>query len=818
LDPPLGALKRPGEYTARDWHALIDSVWGPGLPTATKLTVFDTFWNSVDQTWGGFPNMHINWDSLKNVYRPMVAAGVSRGRFAAILTRLVRELNEWHVGVMDTGIDSTMGYFPDLVSWSGYPNYPGFHYRAGVPVINMNIQFWRTNFGAGLTPVNDSTLVVYSVMPGHPLGLQPGDILLGYDRKPWRKAIKELFDAELPFLSSDLCGVRLGATPAASFHTTMISAGMNWGLFDTIDVVKYSTKDTLHFPTSLLAGIVPPYHIATEQLPVNGVPFPDLQGNKLVSSGVIHGTKIGYVYAWDWCGRPQGETRQLFGQAVNELMHTSNVEGLILDFRTNPGGWPDYANEGFKHLFNVDPTSNYGSAYRVPGGGHLDFGIYPPWSTDFFTPTPEIFDHPIAVLTGPLSGSSGDYNAFRLRFHPMVRFFGKPTAGAYTDLSAQAQGGSLGGPFYYRVDNGSVYSHYNNEGLMIHKTFPVDEEVWLTSEGIVKGEDDVVKRALAWINTVSYAHDLRLAQPQRDTLRITTVVKNPLGHSLNVVATLRDGSGALMDTLNLWNDGLHGDGSAGDSLWGSLVVPAKDGLIRGSVRTTDVTSGTTRTLLNVADVTFTRGALIAMDAAEVTIPQLGRTLTRFDTSFVVRNIGWLPDTLSVAVDPGNVEVDTAVSVSPKHFVLTAGDSQKVIFTVRPSLLLYSYYGAQVIVEAKATAGQKKFQKNYTFQVVTSVADEREIPTVYSLEQNYPNPFNPATTIEYAVPGRKDQGIGVSVRIYDVLGREVAVLVNERKTPGRYVLSWDASGLPSGVYLCRMKAGTFVASRKMLLTK
>ena len=169
-----------------------------------------------------------------------------------------------------------------------------------------------------------------------------------------------------------------------------------------------------------------------------------------------------------------------------------------------------------------------------------------------------------------------------------------------------------------------------------------------------------------------------------------------------------------------------------------------------TIRTDDNSAGTSRSLVDVAQILFVRQAFIAMDAAQVTIPPLGRTLTRFDTSFVVRNIGWLPDTLTVTVDPGNVEVDTAVSVSPKYFILMAGDSQKVTVTIRPSLLLYSYYGAQVIVEAKATMGQKKFQKNYAFQVVTSVADEKEIPTVYSLEQNYPNPFNPSTVLSYAV--------------------------------------------------------------------
>ncbi|HTY21686.1 MAG TPA: T9SS type A sorting domain-containing protein, partial [Desulfomonilaceae bacterium] len=80
--------------------------------------------------------------------------------------------------------------------------------------------------------------------------------------------------------------------------------------------------------------------------------------------------------------------------------------------------------------------------------------------------------------------------------------------------------------------------------------------------------------------------------------------------------------------------------------------------------------------------------------------------------------------------------------------------------------------------------------------------------------NYPNPFNPRTDVRYLVPGVSD----VKIAVYDVLGREVAVLVNERKQPGSYKAVFDASGLASGVYLYRMTAGSFVESQKMLLLK
>jgi len=85
---------------------------------------------------------------------------------------------------------------------------------------------------------------------------------------------------------------------------------------------------------------------------------------------------------------------------------------------------------------------------------------------------------------------------------------------------------------------------------------------------------------------------------------------------------------------------------------------------------------------------------------------------------------------------------------------------------------------------------------------------------FYLSQNYPNPFNPLTTIYYGVPEKTF----VNIRVYDILGREVIVLVNEYINPGVYITSFDGSGFSSGIYFYIMKTGTFSVSRKMLLIK
>ncbi len=90
----------------------------------------------------------------------------------------------------------------------------------------------------------------------------------------------------------------------------------------------------------------------------------------------------------------------------------------------------------------------------------------------------------------------------------------------------------------------------------------------------------------------------------------------------------------------------------------------------------------------------------------------------------------------------------------------------------------------------------------------------DLPTHYSLAQNFPNPFNPSTTIKYTVP----QNGPVTIKLYDVTGREVATLVNEVKTVGSYDLKFNASGLASGVYIYRMIAKDFVSVKKMSILK
>jgi hypothetical protein len=186
--------------------------------------------------------------------------------------------------------------------------------------------------------------------------------------------------------------------------------------------------------------------------------------------------------------------------------------------------------------------------------------------------------------------------------------------------------------------------------------------------------------------------------------------------------------------------------------------------------------------------------------------------------------------------PGTVELSTrgqdhsvSASVLPNGdirilaFSLTQapflGDSGEVVrFNV--NLLAdtgtYPIELKNVIIGNSANQNIASGFENGTINVIvnTSVDEMKGLPTNYALSQNYPNPFNPSTTIQFDIPKTSF----VTLKVYNVLGQEVATLVNEDKKIGRYEVSFDGSKLTSGVYFYRLIAGDYASTNKFLLLK
>jgi hypothetical protein len=123
------------------------------------------------------------------------------------------------------------------------------------------------------------------------------------------------------------------------------------------------------------------------------------------------------------------------------------------------------------------------------------------------------------------------------------------------------------------------------------------------------------------------------------------------------------------------------------------------------------------------------------------------------------------------------------------------------------------------IDAKLSAGTyiyrlKQIDFDGSFEFSDEINVEVELPLQYALEQNYPNPFNPSTKISYTVP---EDGF-VKLAIYNLLGEEVATVVNSFHKANRYEVNFNASGLPSGIYVYKLEAANYTSTRKFVLMK
>ncbi|MCH8496111.1 MAG: T9SS type A sorting domain-containing protein, partial [Balneolales bacterium] len=165
----------------------------------------------------------------------------------------------------------------------------------------------------------------------------------------------------------------------------------------------------------------------------------------------------------------------------------------------------------------------------------------------------------------------------------------------------------------------------------------------------------------------------------------------------------------------------------------------------------------------------------------------------------------LPEDMSVElVDMVTGDVIDVLNTSEYQFNLDAPMSKE-----RPS---------REVTPLITTTSDARFMLKVNLGESTSVDVAAELPSEVSLSQNYPNPFNPTTTIQFAIPSSIEAGSTVRLSVFDMLGREVAVLINEARPAGNHTVSFDASALGSGVYVYRLQAGSVVQTRKMTLIK
>jgi len=178
---------------------------------------------------------------------------------------------------------------------------------------------------------------------------------------------------------------------------------------------------------------------------------------------------------------------------------------------------------------------------------------------------------------------------------------------------------------------------------------------------------------------------------------------------------------------------------------------------------------------------------------------------------VVYNAAYLHNNLAIKIEKGLAWLEQ----TPSTGTITPGGNQNVeVNFISTGLATGVYNGVMNVNSNDPLRPVKTIPVKLTVGVVGIENNVTGIPTEFSLAQNYPNPFNPTTNISFAIPTESF----VSIKIYDILGKEVSKIVNETKQAGYYNFNFDATSLSSGMYFYKIEAGNFVQTKRMLLMK
>ena len=455
-----------------------DEFWGPAPDYKTRLKIFDDIWEKLDGHYAGFGACGLDWDEVRRTYRPLIQNALSHGRFYARLSEIYALIHDVHTTITSDTVCSTPPKLrPPVYNWYD----------------------WSSSMGVCATPLEDDSLLVYSVTDDNPAGLAPGDIITGYDGRPWRQLLDEIDEMELP-----VCG-RHGSAPLAEEYHRMGSVVNNAHLFEELDVIRYgesrvesiATEDLLDYEGHLLC---------TDQIPMDHVEFPftdideGLEKGVMTTWTVLEDANIGYIYVYAWTGSGILLFSHDFSQAVKDLYDT---DGLIIDHRFNLGGICELASGGLQVLFNEDVDTGLCAPRDTQSDDRTKLNLDSGKPGIIHADKDTFYDHPIAVLTGHHSVSAGDIIPYYLSFHPRVRRFGRITNGSFGSFSSHWSPDPYIGDLHTSCTP-TVCVDADGRLLQGSEQYP-EQSVWLDPGDVAEGVDTVVEAALEWIKSENAA-------------------------------------------------------------------------------------------------------------------------------------------------------------------------------------------------------------------------------------------------------------------------------------------------------------------------
>ena len=355
---------------------------------------------------------------------------------------------------------------------------------------------------------------------------------------------------------------------------------------------------------------------------------------------------------------------------------------------------------------------------------------------------------------------------------------------------------------------GSAYT-FSSEGNK-NRDINANEEIWNFFRRFENPLTDVAFGERVGVRTTYLS-------PQEDSLYVTGRIRNPAGHPVRVCAILEGLVPSRVDSIVLSDDGLHGDGAPGDNVWGAIRggEDFEEDIYTATLITYDDSLNTRHrcyrtTVFTTAGPVVVEGyTVVSADTAampgklltyRISVMNQGTTATVSGVTARVQCLDSRVIAQTISIPFGDLAPGQA---------LTGSVDLKVAYTASCPVDTPMVFAVKISSE-----GRQLWEDSFADYVTDAGETADRVPTEFALEQNYPNPFNPTTVIDYQVP----VSIDVRLAVYDLLGREAAVLVNEKKAPGFYRVDFDAAGLASGMYVYRLMAGGTVQIRKMIILR
>ena len=310
--------------------------------------------------------------------------------------------------------------------------------------------------------------------------------------------------------------------------------------------------------------------------------------------------------------------------------------------------------------------------------------------------------------------------------------------------------------------------------------------------------------------------------PGTDTIRISVQVDSAAGLSFS--AEIESPDETVNEVVELFDDGAHDDSLTGDGLFANIWSPTQEKTyfvdltltLKDTLTFQMNNAGTFTTIgpLQHESHAFTTNTLV-----KDTIPNPGDTVL---INLVLRNDGLTGTATLVTATLSTQDTNvTGTFPSLRNYPDVAPGATSMsqgyywIF-INPNCLPNTEIKLGLSIHSSGVAFWKDTVSLHVGGLVDDVAmtEDSVIPRSYSLSHNFPNPFNPSTTIQFAIRNLQF----TSLKIFNIVGQEVATLVNEELKPGSYQVTWDAIGFASGVYFYRLTAGSFTETRKLVLVR